>query len=65
MQRGEDGEDLSYLHTVVDPCRPAGQRSAPELWATDRQRAGYHGTGRHIGIIGANPGTLVVMDEKH
>ena len=22
MQRGKDREDLFYIHTVVDPCRP-------------------------------------------
>ena len=56
---------MSYPHTVVDPCRPVavvqldmGQRS------NIGQRAGCDGTGRHIGIFGANPETLVVMDEK-
>ena len=45
--------------TRGDGC-PAGHGSAPELWTTDRLRAGRHGTGRHIDILG----TLVVMDEK-
>ena len=47
MQRGEDGEDVSYLHTVVDPCRPvaviqldigqrpsSGRPAGSELYAT-------------------------------